>query len=305
MKKKKNQTKPANRAELENMLLDQPLCCHQREIARWLLANGAKEECIPEGRLLIREGDKVNRDVFCVLAGTFRIEIGGHSVGERGKKHHIGEMAMIMREARTASAIAVLESKVLRIPENVMRKALKRYPCMWEPLAQTLCDRLHERRKFFRVKNKNPIVFVGSSGARSFVAEALKARLQPRIKGEVRVWSSKDIFEPSSNTLQRLIDHSKQCDFGIFIFGADDKVKSKGENFAAPRDNVVFEGGMFTSSCGICRTIFVCEKNAKLKVPSDLSGVTYLEFGVTQKQGVTFGNSISRIADLIKKLRAI
>jgi CRP/FNR family cyclic AMP-dependent transcriptional regulator len=122
----------------------------------------------------------------------------------------------------------------------------------------------------------------------------------------VRVWAEDAIFAPSSNTLQALIDQAKQCDFGIFIFGADDKVNSKGKRYSAPRDNVVFEGGMFTGTCGICRTIFLRENHERLKMPSDLNGVTYLNFTLKGRAKLPrFGTSIDRIAALIHKLKTV
>ncbi len=307
MKKKRNQ-RPSSEAALAKLLLDQPLCCHSKKIARWLARNGAREEQCVFGSEVIREGDASNRDVFCVVSGKLEISIGGHRVSERGKHTHVGEMSMIMNEPRTASASTTQDSTLIRIPAKTMLAAYKKFPVMWEPIAKTLCDRLHERRKFFRAKNKHPIVFIGSSGARKFVAEALKEKLEPLIKGEVRVWADDSIFAPSANTLESLIEQSKKCDFGIFIFGADDKVNSKGKRFEAPRDNVVFEGGMFTGTCGICRTFFVCEDHKFLKMPSDLSGVTYLNFKlqeVKKKQVPKFGTAVKRIADVIEKLKVV
>lgn len=307
MKKKKMQRSNSKTA-LAEALLDQPLCCHSKKIARWLARNGAREECHASGHEVIREGDKSNRDVFCVVAGKIEITIGGNRVSERGKHEHVGEMAMIMKEPRTASASTAQDSILIRIPEKTMAAAYKKFPEMWAPVAKTLCARLHERKKFFRIKNKHPIVFIGSSGARRFVAEKLKELLEPCIKGEVRVWTDDAIFAPSANTLESLIDQSKKCDFGIFIFGADDEVNSKGKKFEAPRDNVVFEGGMFTGTCGICRTFFVCEDHKLLKMPSDLSGVTYLNFELKEvkKQLVPkFGTAVKRIAGVIKKLKVV
>lgn len=243
-----------------------------------------------------------------MVAGKIEITIGGNRVSERGKHEHVGEMAMIMKEPRTASASTAQDSILIRIPEKTMAAAYKKFPEMWAPVAKTLCARLHERKKFFRIKNKHPIVFIGSSGARRFVAEKLKELLEPCIKGEVRVWTDDAIFAPSANTLESLIDQSKKCDFGIFIFGADDEVNSKGKKFEAPRDNVVFEGGMFTGTCGICRTFFVCEDHKLLKMPSDLSGVTYLNFELKEvkKQLVPkFGTAVKRIAGVIKKLKVV
>lgn len=306
MKKRKVRSLETTK-DLTKALLDQALFCSSKKIARWLAENGAHEEQYPDGAVIIQEGDTLDRDVFCIVSGQVKVAIGGHKVSTRGRNSHVGEMAMIMREPRTASVMSEGNSLLVRIPEKTMRRAFEKFPKMWYPVATTLCARLHERKKFFRVKNSKPVVFIGSSGARKFVAESLRLKLKPLIDGEVRVWTDDEIFSPSSVTLDALIEQSKLCDFGIFIFGADDKVNSKGKNHSAPRDNVVFEGGMFTGTCGLCRTFFICEDDIKLKMPSDLSGVTFLKFSLQEphREIPLFGNAVTRIAKNIERLGVV
>jgi hypothetical protein len=58
----------------------------------------------------------------------------------------------------------------------------------------------------------------------------------------------------------------------------DDLLTSRNESTAAPRDNVLFELGLFMGALGRKRTFIVYDRSAKLKLPSDLAGVAAATF---------------------------
>jgi len=68
----------------------------------------------------------------------------------------------------------------------------------------------------------------------------------------------------------------------------------------APRDNVVFELGLFMGGLGRHRTFLVKPKGLTLKVPTDLLGVTPIEYADGPKK--TLAN---RIAPACKELRRL
>jgi predicted nucleotide-binding protein len=51
-------------------------------------------------------------------------------------------------------------------------------------------------------------------------------------------------------------------------------VVKRGAATAAPRDNIIFEAGLFTGTLGRARTFLVYCRDAKIALPSDLAGVT-------------------------------
>lgn len=69
------------------------------------------------------------------------------------------------------------------------------------------------------------------------------------------------------------------ADFTVAVFSADDKVESRGEERVAPRDNTVFELGLFAGAIGRQRSFFAIQKGEDMKIPSDLAGITSLRFG--------------------------
>ena len=67
-------------------------------------------------------------------------------------------------------------------------------------------------------------------------------------------------------------------DFAVLLLTPEDKVFVRETVNLQPRDNLMFELGLFMGRLGPSRTFMVCPSDAKMKLPSDLAGVTYLTF---------------------------
>lgn len=114
-------------------------------------------------------------------------------------------------------------------------------------------------------------------------------------------WTSPELFPLAETTIESLSEATKWMQGAVFIFRPDDtrwyRVSGKRKQEKRTRDNVVLEFGLFAgalgrAACAICR-----EDNAK--VPSDLAGVTLLEFSDPQfeaKLGI-WGNRLPRPPD--------
>ena len=61
------------------------------------------------------------------------------------------------------------------------------------------------------------------------------------------------------------------------MLGQDDVTESRGSATPSPRDNVIFEAGLFTAVLGRERTFYVIDK-AGTKIPSDWTGIGYTVF---------------------------
>lgn len=123
------------------------------------------------------------------------------------------------------------------------------------------------------ITNK-PMVFIGSSGEAKDIAHAIKKELELDL--EAIVWDE-DIFELGEDTLTSLLKFVSVFDFAILVMSDDDLVRSRGWlKKAAPRDNVVFELGLFMGAMGKRRSFPVVAppKKGRLKTPSDLLGNT-------------------------------
>jgi hypothetical protein len=59
----------------------------------------------------------------------------------------------------------------------------------------------------------------------------------------------------------------------VFILAPDDMTFSKDETKPAPRENVLFEHGLFMGVLGRERVFLVYDQAVGLKIPSDLAGI--------------------------------
>jgi CRP/FNR family transcriptional regulator, cyclic AMP receptor protein len=131
--------------------------------------------------------------------------------------------------------------------------------------------------------NANPCVFIGSSSESLDVAKELKKGIQ-RNSTSVTLWTD-DVFRPSSSAIEDLLTQVKRADFAILVFGQDDAVISRKKKTPAPRDNVIFELGLFMGVLGRPRTLIVKPKRLVTKTPSDLLGLTPLEYDLSSRKG--------------------
>ena len=123
-----------------------------------------------------------------------------------------------------------------------------------------------------------PRLFIGSLSETLKLAEALAKNLSP--VAESRLWP--DIFEIGDTTIESLMRELEICDFAVLIAADDDIVSRRGEERTVPRDNIVFEAGLFIGCLGRRRVFVVCELRSRVNLPySDLSGVTFATYDST------------------------
>jgi hypothetical protein len=124
-----------------------------------------------------------------------------------------------------------------------------------------------------------PRIFLGSSGKQEKLVEALTRGLEDI--AHVDPWTTS--FNPGTTTLERLLELTHEVDFAAFVFARDDWTTPSptssapaGSGQASPRDNVVFEAGLFGGVLGMRRTFILHGSGAKL--PSDLLGLTSVRY---------------------------
>src|SRR3982751_1861528 len=107
-----------------------------------------------------------------------------------------------------------------------------------------------------------PRIFIGSSGKQAKLLKAITRGLED--VAEVEPWTS--TFNPGRSTLDRLVELSQEVDFAAFVFAQDDWTTTDASHSgqASPRDNVVFEAGLFGGALGIRRTFILPANDAKL-----------------------------------------
>jgi hypothetical protein len=116
-----------------------------------------------------------------------------------------------------------------------------------------------------------PRVFIGSSKANVKVADAIAAGLEDC--ATVTVWDE-DVFRLNDEFLQRLLAVASHYDFAVMVWAPDDITDSQGLSQASPRDNVVFECGLFMGVLGLRHVFIVQDSAVSTKIPSDFAGIT-------------------------------
>jgi hypothetical protein len=119
-----------------------------------------------------------------------------------------------------------------------------------------------------------PRVFLGSSGKQTKLLQGITHGLEE--VADVEPWTS--TFNPGRSTLDRLVELSQEVDFAAFVFAQDDwtTTDASQSSQASPRDNVVFEAGLFGGALGIRRTFILHAEGSKL--PTDLLGLTAVRY---------------------------
>jgi CRP/FNR family cyclic AMP-dependent transcriptional regulator len=290
---------PAGRAHLVDSLLKQVIVAHNSEIA---------EELADAGELLVfAAGDEFVAEgaadfcLYMILMGTASIHLKGQEYLHRGVGTHIGEMTLIdISQRRSASVRAHEPMVVLKVEEADFTRIAKSFPEMWRNIAIELGSRLRQRNTLLRERNPRPRVFIGSASEGLVEANAIKAGLPGPPNLDVGIWNL-NTFRPSRGTLETLAETATKCDFAILVLSADDIEISRGTQSAVPRDNVIFELGLFMGALGRERTFFVHHRaerispmsrilgflsgkpelaGVRIKLPSDLAGVTALTYKV-------------------------
>jgi len=142
-----------------------------------------------------------------------------------------------------------------------------------------------------------PRIFLGSSGKQEKLLQILTRGLDE--VAQVEPWTTS--FNPGTTTLERLFELTGEVDFAALVFARDDWTSTgpadshpSESGQASPRDNVVFEAGLFGGALGMRRTFILHANGAKL--PSDLLGLTSIRYGESATD--------AEMKEVIQKLRA-
>ena len=228
------------------------------------------------GAAIIEEAAPDN-DIYFILAGVVSVRVGGREIAVRTAGQHIGEMAVVdPGQPRSASAVADDEVVVARVSANVFIDLAEANPRLWRNIARGLAERLRQRNRFVPSVNPQPVLFVGCSTESLPVAQAVQSALayDPIM---VKVWTD-DTFEASSFPIESLERELHGVDFAVLVLSPDDKVVSRDTTSNAPRDNIVFELGLFMGALGHVRTFLIYPHGIDIKIPTDLNGITALTY---------------------------
>jgi Predicted nucleotide-binding protein containing TIR-like domain len=117
---------------------------------------------------------------------------------------------------------------------------------------------------------EKPSLFIGSSTEGLEFARAARTLLKDA--AEVTLWNE-GLFRLGDTVINQLASSASRFDFACLVLTPDDLVTSRQDETFGPRDNVIFELGLFMGNLGRERTFVVHQADAEVKIPSDLSGL--------------------------------
>lgn len=256
--------------------MNEQVIVHGNEAVAGQLVAVSQLQELDAGDVLIAQDGEDNHISF-IISGSVEIRVNRRVVAVRAAGTHVGEMALIDKKARRCADVVASEKTVLaRVEEGDFSRIADDNPFLWRRIAVELCDRLRNRNRMVRWPNERPHVFICSSSENLAVAEAIRLGLEHH-NSSVSVWTDQ-VFGPMKHTMEDLEREVQSTDVAIAVVGTEDVVRSRKKQMAAPRDNVIFELGLFMGQLGRERAIIVMPRGAKLKLPSDLLGLNPLSY---------------------------
>jgi CRP/FNR family cyclic AMP-dependent transcriptional regulator len=269
-----------NLSRLLTSLKKQPIVNGDSELASEI-ANVAEIVEFAEGDTLIVQ-DNTDDDILFILAGKTAVTVNGRELAIRKAGQHIGEMALIDPSLKRSASVIALETTVAaKVSEQDFSPIAEKYPNLWRRIAEELSGRLIQRNALVETPNPRAKIFVGSSSEAIAIARAIQSAFQ-HDDYKVRVWTDQ-VFGAGNATIEDLEYEVRSSDFAIMVISPDDRVISRQGDSEAPRDNVIFELGLFMGALGRQRTFLATprRKDAKdIKIPSDLLGITPLTYKI-------------------------
>lgn len=126
------------------------------------------------------------------------------------------------------------------------------------------------------LENPKPRIFIGSSVEGLRIAEHIQAGLDH--VAECTVWNQ-GVFQPSVTAIETLVESAVSFDCAVIVLTADDIITMRETTAPVARDNLIFELGLFTGMLGRAKTFMVKCRDDQIQLPSDLNGVTALDYG--------------------------
>lgn len=120
-----------------------------------------------------------------------------------------------------------------------------------------------------------PSLFIGSSTEGLRIAQQVQFEL--RHIAESKVWDQ-GVFGLGWTTIESLMTELDRHDFAILVLSPDDIITSRQSQSSMPRDNVLFELGLFMGRLSPKRSFVLYDRASDLKLLTDLRGLTLAEY---------------------------
>jgi len=270
---------------------------HNDALARRIVELGEVVSFEPGATIMSQGGE--DNDIYFIVSGEVDVLVNGRPVAVRRAGDSIGEMAILEpSEPRSATVKVRAEAVALKLTEPDFQQVADEFPTVWKAVARIAADRLRQRAALISLPNNRPYLFLGCSSESLRIAEEIQLGLK-HSDLETIAWTN-GVFGPSGVPIDDLMRVVNEADFAVFVFSPDDKTTSRGDEYDAPRDNVVFELGLFMGRLDRRRTFIVKEQRTDVKIPTDLLGITPLTY--VYRDGSSLQAAVAPVCTEIRKV---
>jgi hypothetical protein len=119
-------------------------------------------------------------------------------------------------------------------------------------------------------------IFIASSSEQIQVAQRIAEALKEPKEWTIHVWDK--LFDFSASYIESLERELDLADFAVIVLTGDDAANVRKEAVVLPRDNVIFELGLFIGRLERPRCFFFVDAGSGTQIASDLSGVKPVTF---------------------------
>lgn len=132
-------------------------------------------------------------------------------------------------------------------------------------------------------------IFIGSSSENSMAIESLSKVLSKSRKTDFKIkpapWN-KGVFKFSAAYIESLEKELNKADFAILELTPNDVTRIRNAKVKTPRDNVLFELGLFMGRLHRERCIMLYARDDKPKLPTDLLGIKAATYGTSKSDNL-------------------
>lgn len=112
------------------------------------LANNLDEVVFPSGHIIFTQGEEGHL-LYILVEGEIKIHIEDLPLAQLLPVAYFGEMALLDSQPRSASAIAVSESKCLVLTQEQVYQAIESSPSVSLNMIRVLCQRVRKLNRMF------------------------------------------------------------------------------------------------------------------------------------------------------------
>lgn len=138
--------------------------------------------------------------------------------------------------------------------------------------------------------NNRPSIFIASTSEALAVARSVKANFDQ--EADVDIWTE-NIFTINKNYLSVLLNRASFYDYAIILLTPDDAANIRGVDYNVPRDNLLFEFGLFLGRIGPNRAFVIAEES--IKILSDFEGISIAKYRTRDNLDAAVGHACELI----------